>query len=111
MHTVHTNTVHTNITVCTLMLLQVEEQLPTELPETEETPYLVRVGWSPLEGSMIVGEGRSSYGYESSGVKVNNRSREDFSDGYTVGDTITCLIVRTGKLINNMCVLENIYFF
>ena len=74
--------------------VQVEEQLPTELPETEETPYLVRVGWSPLEGSMIVGEGRSSYGYESSGVKVNNRSREDFGEGYTVGDTVACYIVR-----------------
>ena len=72
-----------------------ENQILTELPETEETPYLVRLGWSPLEGAMVVGEGRSSYGYESSGVKVNNRNREEFSEGYTTGDTVACYIVRT----------------
>ena len=42
---------------------------------------------------MINGEGRSSYGYESSGVKVNNRNREEFGEGYTVGDTVACYIV------------------
>lgn len=75
------------------MFSQVEEHLPTNLPESEDTPYLVRIGWSPVDGAMVVGEGRSSFGYESSGVKVNNRHRDEFGEPYTVGDTITCYIV------------------
>lgn len=92
-----------------IIVVQVEEQLSTELPESEETPYLVRMSWSPLEGSMIAGEGRSSYAYESSGVKVNNRNREDFGEGYTVGDTITCYIVR-GK-ISHTCIYTYMQLF
>ena len=76
-----------------MFLFQIEEELSTDLPETEECPYLVRVGWSPLEGTMVVGEERFSFGYENSGKKVNGKSKEDYGQEYTVGDIITCYIV------------------
>lgn len=73
--------------------MKVERDLDVDLPETEEHPNAVRLGWSVDEAGLGLGEALLSYGYGSTGkVVVNNRYTE-YGEKYGPGDTIGCYLV------------------
>ena len=73
--------------------MKVEKDLDVDLPETEEHPNAVRLGWSVDEAGLGLGEALLSYGYGSTGkVVVNNRYTE-YGEKYGPGDTIGCYLV------------------
>ena len=64
-----------------------------DLPETEQHPHVVRVGWSVAETDMTVGESKYSLGYGATGKKVNEGRYENYGETFGVGDVIGCFIV------------------
>ena len=74
--------------------VKVEKNLDVDLPDTEEHPNALRLGWSVDEAGLGLGEALLSYGYGSTGkVVVNNRYNE-YGETYGPGDTIGCYVVR-----------------
>ena len=66
-----------------------------ELPETEQHPHVVRVGWSVAETDMTVGESKYSLGYGATGKRVNEGRYENYGEPFGIGDVIGCFIVST----------------
>lgn len=64
-----------------------------DLPDVEEHPHVVRVGWSSVCSDMTVGNGKYSYGYGGTGKFSNNGKFQDFNEPFDVGDVIGCYIV------------------
>ena len=74
--------------------VKVEKNLDVDLPDTEEHPNALRLGWSVDEAGLGLGEALLSYGYGSTGkVVVNNRYNE-YGETYGPGDVIGCYVVR-----------------
>ncbi|XP_031549505.1 heterogeneous nuclear ribonucleoprotein U-like protein 1 [Actinia tenebrosa] len=77
----------------------VGEKLPVNMPETERTPHVVRIGWSTDFSSLQVGEDAMSYGYGGTGkCSVNNRFF-DYGQPYSTNDVIGCYINLDAKSI------------
>ena len=73
--------------------VKVEKNLDVDLPDTEEHPNALRLGWSVDEAGLGLGEALLSYGYGSTGkVVVNNRYNE-YGETYGPGDVIGCYVV------------------
>lgn len=90
--------------------VKVEKNLDVDLPDTEEHPNALRLGWSVDEAGLGLGEALLSYGYGSTGkVVVNNRYNE-YGETYGPGDVIGCYVVRFLSL-TFFVFLFRIYFF
>ena len=72
--------------------VHVLDKLHVNMPETETTPHVMRIGWSVNEASLQVGEDNLSYGYGGTGkVSVNNKFF-NYGQPYSTNDIITCHI-------------------
>ena len=90
--------------------VKVEKNLDVDLPDTEEHPNALRLGWSVDEAGLGLGEALLSYGYGSTGkVVVNNRYNE-YGETYGPGDVIGCYVVRFLSL-TFFVFFFHIYFF
>ena len=73
-----------------------------DLPETEQHPHVVRVGWSVAETDMTVGESKYSIGYGATGKKVNEGRYDNYGETFGIGDVIGCFIVSMfASLVDN----------
>ena len=68
------------------------EKLPVNMPETERTPHVMRVGWSTDLSSFQVGEDTFSYGYGGTGKCSVNNKFFDYGEPYSCNDIITCYL-------------------
>ncbi|XP_064394573.1 heterogeneous nuclear ribonucleoprotein U-like protein 1 isoform X2 [Halichondria panicea] len=71
--------------------VKIEENVSVELPETEEHPHAIRVGWT-LDDSKGLGEDNHSFGFGSTGKKVVNNVFESYAESYGPGDVIGCFL-------------------
>ncbi|XP_032230526.1 heterogeneous nuclear ribonucleoprotein U-like protein 1 isoform X2 [Nematostella vectensis] len=68
------------------------DKLPVDLPETETTPHVVRVGWSVDSANLQVGEDALSYGYGGTAKCSVSNKFFDYGERYSSNDIITCYI-------------------
>lgn len=73
--------------------VQVEDEVVADLPDSEDSYHDVRVGWSILSSDSTVGDGQMSCAYCKNGTFVFNGHSEEYGEGFSVGDQITCYIV------------------
>lgn len=67
--------------------------MPVDLPDTEEHPHALRVGWSVDEAGLGLGEAAYSYGYGGTGKSVENNRYNEYGEEYGPGDIIGCYVV------------------
>jgi heterogeneous nuclear ribonucleoprotein U-like protein 1 len=72
--------------------IKVVEHVTVDLPESEEHPNALRVGWSVGESGLGLGEAPLSYGFGSTGKGVVNNQYNEYGEAYGVDDVITCLL-------------------
>ena len=75
--------------------------LPHSLSFTLSLPILslsilYRVGWSPDEGELSLGEVPHSFGYGGTGKSSTNSKFETYGEPYGPGDVIGCFLVSMG---------------
>uniref|UniRef100_H3BYE8 Si:ch211-107m4.1 n=1 Tax=Tetraodon nigroviridis TaxID=99883 RepID=H3BYE8_TETNG len=71
--------------------VRVEALLTTRLDQKDEEPRQgLRVGWSPPDASLLLGEDDLSFAYDGRGIKVSGGTKEKFGEPFTVGDIIGC---------------------
>ncbi|KAM9376391.1 heterogeneous nuclear ribonucleoprotein U-like protein 2 [Pholidichthys leucotaenia] len=73
--------------------VRLDKKLVT-LPEDQEATvsYGLRVGWSVLSSSLLLGEDELSFAYDSIGKKVSGGKAEEFGESFTEGDVISCYV-------------------
>uniref|UniRef100_A0A3Q3VQY4 Uncharacterized protein n=1 Tax=Mola mola TaxID=94237 RepID=A0A3Q3VQY4_MOLML len=68
--------------------------LATQLEEQEVLrPHGLRVGWSIVNTSILLGEDEFSFAYDDCGKKVSAGTEEEFGEPFSVGDIIGCYAV------------------
>uniref|UniRef100_A0A3P8V0G6 Si:ch211-107m4.1 n=1 Tax=Cynoglossus semilaevis TaxID=244447 RepID=A0A3P8V0G6_CYNSE len=72
--------------------VRLERKLLNTQPEEQEDmeTYGVRVGWSVVEDSLLLGEDGLSFAYDGRGMKVSGGKEEEFGEVLSEGDIIGC---------------------
>ncbi|XP_077995530.1 heterogeneous nuclear ribonucleoprotein U-like protein 1 [Glandiceps talaboti] len=68
------------------------EYQQVDMPDTERTPHVLRVGWSVDGSDLQLGEASLSYGYGGTGKISSNNKFLDYGQPFGVGDTLTCYL-------------------
>ena len=72
--------------------VHIREKLEVHMPESENRPHVMRVGWSVDSSSLSVGEAPLSYGYGGTGRSSCNNKFSHYGEPYSTNDVITCYI-------------------
>ncbi|XP_068182367.1 heterogeneous nuclear ribonucleoprotein U-like protein 2 [Antennarius striatus] len=72
--------------------VRLERKLLTVQLEKEEkmSAHGVRIGWSMMTASLLLGEDELSFAYDGCGKKVSAGKEEEFGEPFSVGDIIGC---------------------
>ena len=82
--------------------------MEVDLPDTEEHPHALRVGWSVEKVGLGLGEAVHSYGYGGTGKSVENNRYNEYGEEYGPGDVIGCYVV-SSCLVTSKLVFATIY--